>query len=215
MRCLAVGLKFASWRCKNSVQRLGFCRQHQRWVLGAIAIPIITLVAGTYVAFWLGPSSPNETVIINSLKGLQEGHDEILSFLKEHHDQSGGGKNIPFATDLDRKYPFGFALFYYDGRRTLYYGSKSEGLAFDPAKVEVISMGPREIIFNISAEFPGARDGLRNATVRVRGNSPQSIGIGTSFRLWFEPILTSSEASSWVIGVSALEQVDRSRSRNN
>ena len=129
---------------------------------------------------------------------------KILDFLEKHNGQLGGARNVPFVVpDLEKKYPFGYALFYYDGRRTLYYGSKSDGLAFDPAKVKVVSMGPREIIFNLSAEFPGARMGFRNVSVRVRGTTPQSIGIGSSFRLWFEPIVTSSAASSWVIGVTA------------
>jgi hypothetical protein len=70
----------------------------------------------------------NDNVKLIAVARLLENKDKDPQSIKTFIDQAG----------LPQKYPLGFALFYADGRKTLYYTSPSRaGISFDTTALKV------------------------------------------------------------------------------
>jgi hypothetical protein len=67
--------------------------------------------------------------------------EEIKRLLQENNGKTTPTpelRNFISSSQLEQKFPIGFALFYTDGRKTLYYGHTSDsGISFDPTNVTV------------------------------------------------------------------------------
>jgi hypothetical protein len=93
---------------------------------------------------WLEYQKTKDQPVEANLQIIQSSLQDIKKLIES--------KNVPQLTKfidsqrLEAKYPLGYALFYSDGHKTLYYGSPK---SFDPASIQLISLTQNEMCFNI------------------------------------------------------------------
>jgi hypothetical protein len=92
-------------------------------------IALLVSWGGSYLWGLFGPPTKVEdkqTTLLQDIKQLLENQNshELNKFFE--------------SKEFEQKYPLGFALFYSDGRKTLYYGKpSSSGIIFDPSTLKV------------------------------------------------------------------------------
>jgi hypothetical protein len=130
-----------------------------------------------------------ESVRLAAIVRLLENADKDPYAIKTFTDQSG----------FDQKYPLGFALFYSDGRKILYYGKPSSaGISFDPSLLKVSRIGDAYCMNLLPVRIRGKLiDQVSNICVSHIVHLAQ---VGDVV-LDIEPVATSSEGAAWVLGM--------------
>jgi hypothetical protein len=138
--------------------------------------------------------SPQVAVAQDSIKlaaivKLLENKDEDPKAINTFTEQAG----------FVQKYPLGFALFYSDGRKILYYGRQtSSGISFDPSSLKVTRAGDWYCMNILPVRIQGKLlDNIQNACFAHVTHVAQ---IGDVL-LDIEPLATSSEGAAWVLGM--------------
>jgi hypothetical protein len=130
----------------------------------------------------------NENVRLIAISALLENKDKDPQSIKTFTDKAG----------LSQKYPLGFALFYADGRRTLYYTSPSRaGISFDPTSLKVSRIGDWYCMNISPVRIMGKIVKIQNTCV---AHAKQVIRINDVV-LDLEPLAKSSEGAAWVLGM--------------
>jgi 5S rRNA maturation endonuclease (ribonuclease M5) len=96
---------------------------------------------------------------------------------------------------LEAKYPLGYALFYSDGRKTLYYGNPN---TFDPASIQVVSFGQNEMCFNANLKGTQWDDACVDITAAP---GPHTLQVSPPFHFYVELLAQSAGEAAWMIGV--------------
>jgi hypothetical protein len=183
--------------------RFGLCKQHQRWPVIAVLIPVVGLVLNEAWSRY----SAQESIKIEGLDELQQSvdrqFDELRRFLEEHHGRAGGVDALPtLAKGFEERYPDGFALYFKEGSRTVYWSSKSEGLVFDPSAVEIVSMERDKACAVVPVPRRESASEPNKPTLCIVGPGSISVQIEREpYRLSFEKIAASDEMFSWGVGV--------------
>jgi hypothetical protein len=128
---------------------------------------------------------------LEHIEKLLENPSENLPQLTEFIDSQG----------LEAKYPLGYALFYTDGRKTLYYGSPKS--SFDPASVQVISLTQNQIHYNADWKDPGTKSEMQMNDAYIDMDVPgtHSLMVVGSLHFYVELIAHSVGEAAWIIGV--------------
>jgi hypothetical protein len=144
----------------------------------------------------------------------QTAHLEHLETLVGTLLRENQGRNTPTpelkkfidARGLEQEYPLAYALFYSNGRKTLYYGPpNSMGVIFDPASIKVASIKNDEICLSgftmTISELDWAWEdnacfAFGSLGIEMRIQSPKS-----SLIVGVHNLGGSTEGAAWVIGV--------------
>jgi hypothetical protein len=161
------------------------------------------------------PAAPSDTVIQTSpLVSQATASVKLIAFRQLLENKDNDPQAIErFITEakLQQKYPLGFALFYSDSRKLLYYGrSNVSGMSFDPTmlKITVAKIaGKTMYCMNI---LPVKING--NLFENVQNNCFGEIASGgyaviiNGIAIDIEPWATSSKAAAWVVGMKPLSR---------
>jgi len=144
---------------------------------------------------------------------VEGGIDENKRSLEEIKNLRLGstGKAVPALTEFidkrgfEEKYPLGFALFYSDGRKTLYYGrSSSSGISFDPSILKVRRLSKDQICIDVHFDVLGtSRDvGFSNSCFHTTGPIIKWFK-ADDIDVSVEPLARSADGAAWIIGISS------------
>jgi hypothetical protein len=107
---------------------------------------------------------------------------------------------------LEQKYPRGFALFYSDGRKILYYDRPNNNLqsvSVDPSKVGIDSFTDTKICLSMS--IFSAKTGLMNFSNSCFGRNTKGESVIFHYQggveIVAESLANSTDGAAWVIGV--------------
>jgi hypothetical protein len=149
------------------------------------------------------PTAPADTVIETSplVAGGQESV-KLIAFEKLLENKDKDPQAIRVFTDhagFEQKYPLGFALFYSDGRKTLYYGKVSSGgISFDPSTLKVTRIGEFYCMNILPVRIRGKLlDNFKDNCVSHSMHVAQIYDV----YLDIEPLAISSEGAAWVLGM--------------
>jgi len=203
-RCLAIGPHLKGWRCKLEAGNRRFCHQHNGWLLRTLAVFAGIIVLGwvsTYSYNLIAPPTESERHTEKELEEikrlLENRRTEISQPIKEDQTTSELDSYLR-SKGFEKEYPLGFALFYSDGRRVLYYGKTSDrGPNFNPANVGLVNFTNDEICINMQIQnidfnntcFSGT-PGSTIRVVKMNGSELDAESIGQS-----------AVGAAWVIGV--------------
>jgi hypothetical protein len=143
------------------------------------------------------PGAPQSRADSEKLQKMELQVEEIKNLLERQN--STDLETYVRSTDLEQKYPLGFALFYSDGRRTLYYGmSSSSGLTFDPSTLQVTRNADIYCLNMIPVNIRGRLLDIHN--ICVTGDSMHLARINDVV-LDIEELGRSSQGLAWVLGM--------------
>jgi len=203
-QCLAIRPNLTAWRCRRQAGNRWFCSQHKRWPLLCLGGLIVTVLIPVGILYLWGKFAPPTGVEGEQLKIAQNTQSDVRDIKKLLENPS---KNIPELTKfidsqgLEAKYPLGYALFYTDGRKTLYYGSPKS--SFDPASVQVISLTQNQIRFNADLKDSGTKSEIQMNDAYIDMDVPglHSLMVVGSLHFYVELIAHSVGEAAWIIGV--------------
>lgn len=175
----------------------------RRYLIAAI-VPLVALIIfeGMTVVAIVNPTRPetgdSESIVhrLDYIQQLIENKDARSQELTEFINQRG----------LDQKYPLGFALFYSDGRKLLYYGHpSSNGISFDPSDLRVTRVDDYSWKLNVvpmRSNQKALEIALENISdITISNNRPTLLVRASGVSLYTEPLASSGEAAAWVIGM--------------
>jgi hypothetical protein len=132
-----------------------------------------------------------ERVNLIAVEKLLENKDKDPQAIRTFTDQAG----------FEQKYPLGFAFFYSNGRKTLYYGrSSSSGISFDPSTLKVNRSGDWYCMSILPVRISGKLlDNIRDNC--FGGQGIIHVAKLGDISLDIEPLASSSEGAAWVLGM--------------
>lgn len=104
--------------------------------------------------------------------------------------------------ELEKKYPLGFALFYSDGRKTLYYGIHS-GVSFDLSSLRASGISSDKFVMS-GFKFTGSGGGtlaMNDVHVLTGAGSIVHLLVSGNVAVDIESLAGSTEGVAWVIGM--------------
>jgi hypothetical protein len=214
------------WRLSTSpiIYQPGW-RPSLRWAARVLGVyPIAALCGGLvfviYTLVFVPPQEapPNPTVPIQTVPTtappdtLIEGSPQVAGLqdsiklaaivkLLENKDENPQAINtFTEQSGFVKRYPLGFALFYSDGRKILYYGRQTiSRITFDPSSLKVTRVGDGYCMNILPIRVQGKLlDNTKNMCVAHFTHVAQ---IGDVL-LDIEPLATSSEGAAWVVGAA-------------
>lgn len=147
------------------------------------------------------PTSPPDTVIPTSpLISQATANVKLVAFRKLLENQDKNPKAVTDFIDtlgLEYKYPFGFALFYSNGKKILYYGNpNSSGVSFDPSKLQIARQGDLFCMSVLHITIRALHINMKDVCVQGAGLLTRMEGVDIDI----ETIARSSEGAAWIIG---------------
>lgn len=148
------------------------------------------------------------------LQGIQEQqavNSELLRRVEEMLVKAQEGNTSiveKFAKDngLAELYPNGFTLFYYDGRRTVHWGSQPEGVEFDPGTVRVTKFTDTEICFLFDlVDGVITMKGIKVCFDPMRTVPQGMTQTFSGLELVAEPLASAPRGSAWVLGLRPIK----------
>jgi hypothetical protein len=136
-----------------------------------------------------------------AVKNLLENREENPQALRSFIDQAG----------LEKKYPLGFALFYSDSRKTLYYGrSSNSDIIFDPSSLKISRIGDAYCMNILPLRIGGKLlDNISNNCFGPQVSQVIRPAIINGIIIEIEPLVSLKEGAAWVVG--AREQMKPAR----
>jgi hypothetical protein len=137
---------------------------------------------------------PAASVKLIAFKSMLQNKDKDPAGISEFIDSAG----------LQQKYPLGFALFYSDGRKILFYGKpSSSGISFDASRLKVTRIGDVYCL-NILPIIVGGQllDNYRDNCARGNVN----LAVINDVAIYAEVLAGLNQKSAWVLGMKPQRQ---------
>jgi hypothetical protein len=146
----------------------------------------------------------NQHLQSQSLQQAQNDLQEIKNLLLENNGKQTPAPKLQDFIDsrnLERKYLLGFALFYADGRKTLYYARPSSAkVVFDPSNLQVRHVGETSWQMNIVPIRMGGQL-LPITDITITNPNPTLVVKVMGVSVYSEPLVSSTDGAAWVIGL--------------
>jgi hypothetical protein len=188
-----------------SLWRVGLCHLHAGLCSTARGTPSPTVPIQT-----VPTTAPPDTLIEGSpqVAGLQDSIKlaAIVKLLENKDENPQAISTFTEQSGFVKRYPLGFALFYSDGRKILYYGRQTiSRITFDPSSLKVTRVGDGYCMNILPIRVQGKLlDNIKNMCVAHFTHVAQ---IGDVL-LDIEPLATSSEGAAWVVGASPVKSAN-------
>ena len=207
-RCLAIGPHLKKWRCRNEAGNSLFCWQHKRWPLNIVIGILATIFLGLIVNFLWSKVSPPSSTETSTLGLAQKTSDDVAAIkqmLENKTPENLEKLGIYLKSEgLESMYDHGFALFYSDGRKTLYYGAIGTDVKFDPYYVKVTEFTNDNICFDTGLiQIHSSTLSLTNVCVYRGSEGRVRLAVVDNDTVEIRRLANSSTGTVWVIGITS------------